>query len=118
MLAGCGEKTDPIVGKWILKEAQLGEMKLPADSIGMEFYVEFTKDGKFTMADETEGDQVGDDATAKTVGEWKAEKKAGKYKLTAEDDEPVKVSINKDGQLIMEEEGVKMVFEKKESKKK
>lgn len=107
MLAACGDKTDPIVGKWELKEVKFGEMAMSAEDIGMESIWVFKENGKMEMT------MTGEDPQK---GEWKKAKKEGEYILTDKvSNDSITMNL-KDGKLIIEEEGAQMVFEKEEKK--
>ena len=50
MLAACGSKSDPIVGKWTLKEAKFGDMSMSAADLDLEFTIEFKADGTVELS--------------------------------------------------------------------
>ena len=110
MLAACGSKSDPIVGKWTLKEAKFGDMSMSAADLDLEFTIEFKADGTVELSapEESENEK----------GKWNKGKKAGEYEIS-EDKSKEKVKLTlKDDKLTMKEEGAEMIFERDKGKKK
>lgn len=116
ILAGCSSKgskpaaDDPIIGTWEIKTIEMEGVSLDfkefAAQLGegeeaVEFFIAFTADGKFNMAAMEE----------KAEGTWTA-KGDGKYE-TSTDGVKEELAIT-DGKIVIEDEEIKMVFEKKQ----
>lgn len=117
ILAGCSSKTskpaaeDPIIGTWNITTIEMGGESLNFEDFAaqlgegeaaVEFYIAFTAEGKFNM--------VAMEETAE--GTW-ASKGDGKYETTT-DGVKEELAIT-DGKIVIEDEEIKMVFEKKQA---
>lgn len=106
---GGGGKDEPVVGNWQLTGANFAGQEITIDdfeSIGMgdtSIELKVSGDGKFTMSVTAFGESESES------GKWS--KNGDSYELDL-DGEVQTVTINSDGNLIMEESGVELIFSK------
>lgn len=101
VLIGCGGSGgSDYVGNWELTKAEYDGTEIDAKEMGFSASVEIKEDGKATFVFDSD----------KTEGTW--EEKDGKVLLTEGESDPLEAELE-DGNLVIEQDGGKMIFEKK-----
>jgi len=100
MLAACGGGDSPYVGTWKAVKFEAYGVTMTPDEAGLTFSVDVKSNGDITAT--TNGEDDG-------AGEWEATDDG--IKITSQGSEYT-ATINDDGQLVLEMEGIKFYMEK------
>lgn len=104
-VSACGAEKPEIVGNWEMYSGEADGVTLSGDTlveaVGFDMTIEIKEDGTFEATNSADEEET-------ASGEWKEED--GKYILESEGT-PLTCTLS-DGDLVMEENGVKLIFKK------